>query len=91
MLERLGKQEKVTPEEAAREDRRMDYNYRQHLIKVHNFVTRSRNIDLLYVKYNDFLVDPTPHVAAVAEFFNGELDAVKMAEVVDPALYRNRG
>lgn len=89
MLERHG-QEKVTAEEAAKEDRVMDYNYRRHLIKVHNAVIKKDNFEILYVKYNDFLADPAPHVKAVAEFFDGELDEAEMQKVVDPALYRNR-
>ena len=89
MLERHG-QEPVSPEEAAKEDRVMDYNYRKHLIKVHNAIAKRPNFELIYVKYNDFLADPQPHVTTVADFFDGELDEAEMQKVVDPALYRNR-
>jgi len=79
-----------TGEEAEAEDRIMTNNYRQHLIKVHFAMEKRSDVELIYVKYNDFLANPTPHVETVAEFFNGELDMEKMAEVVDPSLYRNR-
>lgn len=80
-----------TGEEAEKEDRMMMDNYRKHLIKVHFAMEKRSDVELIYVKYNDFLADPAPHVATVADFFDGTLDSAKMAQVVDPALYRNRG
>jgi hypothetical protein len=91
MLERLGEQEPMTEEEAVREDRIMASNYRTHLVKVHNAVAKLPNIEILYVRYNDALSDPTSVVNAVNEFYNGELDVEAMSTVVDPSLYRNRG
>lgn len=79
-----------TGEEAEAEDKAMLNNYRQHLVKVHFGMEKRADVELIYVKYNDFLANPEPHVKTVAEFFDGELDEDKMAEVVDPSLYRNR-
>jgi hypothetical protein len=76
--------------EAEAEDRMMAALYRKHLVKVHNFLEKADNIDLLYVRYNDILDDPQPVIEEVNRFFGGDLDVEKMAEVVDPSLYRQR-
>jgi hypothetical protein len=89
MLNRIDKPQS-TGAEAEAEDRMMLENYRKHLLKVHFAMEKRPDIKLVYVKYNDFLANPEPHVASIADFFDGVLDAEKMAEVVDPALYRNR-
>lgn len=90
MLVRLGEQDEQSEEEAAREDRVMAANYRQHLVKVHNWLNKQPNIEVLYVRYNDFLADPLPQIEEMNTFFGGVLDTEKMKGVVDPSLYRNR-
>jgi len=89
MEERNGKKVKKG-EEAEKEDRMMADLFRKHLVKVHRFLERSDNIDLLYVRYNDVLNDPKPISEQVNQFFGGILDVEKMVEVVEPALYRQR-
>jgi hypothetical protein len=42
------------------------------------------------VNYNDVMKDPVAVTRDVAAFFGGRLDAAKMADVVDPSLYRQR-
>lgn len=89
MEERKGMEVKKGAEAEA-EDRLMAAQFRKHLVKVHSFLEKSDNIDLLYVRYNDILADATPVVEQVHEFFGGKLDVEKMREVVDPSLYRQR-
>ena len=89
MEERNGKEVKKGAE-AAKDDLMMAALYRKHLVKVHSFLERAGNIDLLYVRYNDVLADPKAQIEMVNEFFGGTLDTEKMAVVVEPALYRQR-
>lgn len=90
MLNRISDEKQTDGEEAVKEDKAMENHYRSHLVKVHFAMEKRRDVELLYVKYNDFLADPLPGIKAINEFFDGALDEEKMAEVVDPALYRNR-
>ena len=89
MEERNGKEVKKGAE-AAKDDLMMAALYRKHLVKVHSFLERSGNIDLLYVRYNDVLADPKPQIEMIDEFFGGTLDTESMAAVVEPSLYRQR-
>ena len=89
MEERKGMEVKTGAEVEA-EDRLMAAQFRKHLVKVHSFLEKSDNIDLLYVRYNDILANARPVVEQVYEFFGGKLDVEKMREVVDPSLYRQR-
>ena len=89
MEERKGMEVKKGAEAEA-EDRLMATQFRKHLVKVHSFLEKSDNIDLLYVRYNDILANAKPVVEQVYEFFGGKLDVEKMREVVDPSLYRQR-
>lgn len=89
MEERKGMEVKKGAEAEA-EDRLMAAQFRKHLVKVHSFLEKSDNIDLLYVRYNDILANAKPVVEQVYEFFGGKLDVEKMREVVDPSLYRQR-
>ena len=41
-------------------------------------------------RLRDMLGDPRPQIERVNAFLGGKLDTARMAEVVDPALYRNR-
>lgn len=90
MLNRISDEKQTDGEEAVQEDKAMENHYRSHLVKVHFAMEKRKDVELLYVKYNDFLADPLPGIKAINEFFDGALDEEKMAEVVDPALYRNR-
>jgi hypothetical protein len=89
MLDRIDKPQATGPQADA-EDRIMMENYRKHLLKVHFAMEKRNDVELLYVKYNDFLENPEPHVKTVNEFFDGTLDEDRMKTVVDPKLYRNR-
>lgn len=89
MLKRLG-ESTTEGKEAAAEDRAMDSHYRKHLVKVHMALSKKKNIELLYIRYNDVLNEPAPLVRQVNDFFGGELDEEKMLSVVDASLYRNR-
>lgn len=84
MLERRGEPtDRVSDEELTR-------LFSKHVQKVETWLRAQPNFQVLYVDYNRMLADPRPYVRQVNQFLGGALDEQRMAEVVDPALYRNR-
>lgn len=71
-------------------DEKLAEMYEKHLGKVTSWMAAQSNISVLYVDYNVMLKDPLPHIEQINRFLGVPLDAAKMAEVVDPNLYRNR-
>ena len=49
-----------------------------------------KNIEVLYVSYNDLVERPEEQAERVSAFLGGKADAGSMARTVDPSLYRNR-
>ena len=64
--------------------------YRKHLISTRVFTGMSPRFQVLEVTYRDVLSDPERLARQVNAFLGGRLDAERMAEAVDPDLYRNR-
>ncbi len=82
MLERLNRPA------APRED--IKRGFTAHLQKLHAWVEEQTHLDVLRIKYSELLADPNREAARIAEFLGRDLDLSKMAETVDPQLYRNR-
>lgn len=82
MLRRLGRE--AAPREAMREA------YQTHLEGLHAWLAQRANFRLLPVCYNDLLAAPAVEAARVSAFLDGVADAARMADAVDPSLYRNR-
>ena len=77
-------------ESSAVDDGELRASYTQHLEKV-AFQLRFRpNFEALYVDYREVLEHPEEQARRIAEFLGGGLDVARMAEAVDPELYRNR-
>lgn len=72
-------------------DAKMFEIFTKHLAETKAWLAQQSNFDVLYINYGDLLIDPTPQVAQLATFFDDALDTTAMAQVIDPALYRNRG
>lgn len=64
--------------------------FRKHLDQVTAWIALQPNIDVLYVNYNKVLADPNGHAQEINRFLGNTLDAGKMAQVIDPDLYRQR-
>lgn len=64
--------------------------FEKHLEQVVGWLKEQPHIQVLYVDYNQILKDPRPHAAAINRFLGGRLDEEKMAQVVEPGLYRQR-
>ena len=83
MLERRG-------EDSDTEDTRMTELYEDHLWKVNYLIKRAAHLDVLEVDYRAALEAPEEQARRIRDFLGADLDVEKMAEVVDPNLYRNR-
>jgi hypothetical protein len=71
-------------------DQELIEKYSSHLEKV-EFQLRFRPwFDALYVDHRSVLEDPAGAARRINEFLGGKLDERRMAEAVDPNLYRNR-
>lgn len=78
-------------EEGAGEDQdEMAALYREHLTKVKGWLRNKRNFRTLEIAYREVVSDPVSQARRVDEFLGGRLQVRKMAEVVDPDLYRER-
>ncbi len=82
MLDRLNR------EAAPRDD--IKRAFVKHLERLHGWLARQPNMEVLHVKYSDLITDPDEQAARVSAFLGGQADTAAMAQAVDPALYRNR-
>jgi hypothetical protein len=72
------------------DDAQMAALFEKHLKQIESWLEAQPNMRTLYVHYSDALTDPLPQIERINAFLGGRLDARRMAEVVDPQLYRNR-
>ncbi len=61
-----------------------------HLHKVRGWLSEQKNIEMLYISYNDLVERPEEQAKRVSAFLGVQADAGSMARTVDPSLYRNR-
>lgn len=71
-------------------DEQMAALYRKHLAKVETWLQEKPNMSVLYIDYNAMLKDARPHLEQINRFLGNYLDIDKMAQVIDPNLYRQR-
>jgi hypothetical protein len=64
--------------------------YRKHLVNVKLLARKRPNFELLEVPYVETVLDPHAAAVRIARFVGGGLDPARMAQAVDPNLYRNR-
>jgi hypothetical protein len=77
-------------EERGGDDEKMIGLYKTHLRKVEFLLRERKNFESLDVDYKQALEQPREHAERVSRFLGMPLDVGRMAEVVDPDLYRNR-
>src|SRR5487761_707950 len=70
MLERLGKP-------AAPRDE-IERAYTMHLNRLHEWLARQANIELLRISYNQLLAEPLEHAQRVRQFLGGEVNVERM-------------
>ncbi|HEB76324.1 MAG TPA: sulfotransferase family protein [Nitrospirae bacterium] len=83
MLERKGTGDEF-------DDGEMRGLFSRHLAEVESWISRQENMEVLYVDYNEMLLDPLENIRRLKRFLGDDLDEERMAGVVDPSLYRNR-
>ena len=71
-------------------DENMKSNFAGHVEEVEGWMRASDHVDVLFVSYNRMQAESEGQIARVAKFMDANLDAAKMAEIIDPALYRQR-
>jgi hypothetical protein len=71
-------------------DEKMAAMFEKHLVKIEEWLAAQPNMQVLYIKYNEALANPTETAAAINAFLDGALDAEAMVGVVDKQLYRQR-
>jgi hypothetical protein len=65
--------------------------YEKHLEKTFNWLNQQKNFSYMEVDYNQMIANPEPFLPQITAFMGSNLlDIEKMAEVVDPKLYRQR-
>jgi hypothetical protein len=72
------------------EDDKLKLMFEKHLQSVESWLSLQSNFDVLNIKYNDVLDNPTGNADRVKEFLQRELAIEEMAAVVNKQLYRNR-
>lgn len=83
MLERRGEHDDT-------DDERMAELWKDHLWRANYMLKNKPNFEFIEVHYSEVLADPEGQARRIAEFLGGGADVRKIAEVVDPDLYRNR-
>ncbi|MBC8185095.1 sulfotransferase domain-containing protein [candidate division KSB1 bacterium] len=84
MLTRMGK------EEVNQDDEDIATSYKKHLSKVFEWLEKQKNIDVLYMNYNEILKQAKENVVKLDTFLNVNLNTENMVKVVDNSLYRQR-
>ena len=78
-------------EDSQTDDERMSELFEADLWRARYQLNRGSHFDWLELHYRDFHADPQAQASRIASFLGQSLDVDKMAAVVDPALWRNRG
>jgi len=84
MIRRLGTAGPAIPEAV------MMASLQAHLNQVRAWLKNKPNLTVLDVEYHSVLRDPFGAARTIADFISIQLDAGKMAQQVDPQLFRNR-
>ena len=71
-------------------DEKLAEMYGKHLAKVKAWLDGQTNFSIVYLDYNQLLIDPQKYAGQVNEFLGNALDPQAMASVVDTNLYRQR-
>ena len=84
MLERMGNNKDDISDE------KMEEFFNKHLSKIMEWMDEREHLDVLYINYNDILVNPGEQIIILNQFLNDKLNAEKAVNAIDKSLYRNR-
>lgn len=71
-------------------DERMADLFRKHVAQIEAWLAEQTNMEIGYVDYGEVLAHPVTQARQINRFLGNRLDVERMAEVVDPNLYRQR-
>ena len=71
-------------------DEEMAELLRRYLVHLKKTVNSREEMKVLYVSYNDMMINPEMEIHEINEFFEGILDTGSMMSSIDPGLYRNK-
>jgi len=74
----------------ALDDKEMAESYKKHLGEIIKWLNESKNMNVLYLEYNNLIENPRDNAEKISSFLNSKLDVDKMVDVVDKSLYRQR-
>ncbi len=72
------------------DDERMRELFSTDLWRAEYFLKHSPSVEYIDLHYTQVLADPEAAARRLTQFVGAELDVRRMAEMVDPSLYRNR-
>lgn len=72
-------------------DEKMSELFGRHVERVKAWLDEQANMTVLYVGYSDVVASPVEQSKRINQFLDGVLDTGRMASVIDPDLYRQRG
>ena len=84
MLKRHGK------DKSSVDDDEMGKLSEKHLNQLEKWLEKQRNIDILYISYNDIIKKLRENAEIVNQFMGGGLDIERMLAAIDKSLYRNK-
>jgi hypothetical protein len=65
--------------------------FRKHLAQIQDWIDEQPNAEAIYVSYNEVMEDPLEQARTISQFLGDTLEVKHMVQVVDEALYRQRG
>jgi hypothetical protein len=71
-------------------DSDMKSTFASHVEEVESWMRTAPNVEVLFVSYNRMQSEAGKQIERICKFMGTALDSKKMAEVVDPDLYRQR-
>ena len=82
--------ERQKPEEANVDYVGMGKLYEKHLKHIEQWLEQQENMDVIYINYNDLIINPLEHLDSINRFLGNFLNIDAMMQVIDVSLYRNR-
>jgi Tetratricopeptide repeat len=87
MIARRGESVQDSPERRVR----LTQEYARVIEQTRRALSSRRGVEFLPMRYEEIVRDPMEAARQIAFFAGGSLDVERMAEAVDPSLYRKRG
>ena len=72
------------------DDQVMAEKFNKHLRKIFNWLKKQKNIETIFISYNDVILSPMEQSKKINRFLGNMLKIDKMVNVVDNFLYRQR-